>query len=191
MLEARQSKALDGTSFWDRAQVLDLPREGVEGRGRLLGTGEGQAEEFEDLLLDRGRAGDQVEGVLGRVEKLVVGPGDQPGVEMGPLVTRQHLERVRGYVFCREVAGEAELLNIAVDPAIRRSGLGGELLRLAIAWAEARGAGEMFLEVRASNAGAIALYERHGFRAVGRRRDYYEHPVEDAVLYRRGAERPA
>jgi ribosomal-protein-alanine N-acetyltransferase len=97
-------------------------------------------------------------------------------------------ERVRGYVFCREVAGEAELLNIAVDPGLRRSGLGRELLAGAVAWAEARGAGEMFLEVRASNAGAIALYERYGFRAVGRRSDYYQHPVEDAVLYRRAGE---
>jgi malonate-semialdehyde dehydrogenase (acetylating)/methylmalonate-semialdehyde dehydrogenase len=53
-----------------------------------------------------GDAGDPlVEGVLGRVEKLVVGPGDQPGVEMGPLVTRQHLERVRGYVDAGEAAG--------------------------------------------------------------------------------------
>jgi ribosomal-protein-alanine N-acetyltransferase len=97
-------------------------------------------------------------------------------------------ERVRGYVFCREVAGEAELLNIAVDPELRRSGLGRELLSGAITWAEGRGAAEMYLEVRASNAGAIALYERYGFRAVGRRRDYYQHPVEDAVLYRRAGE---
>jgi malonate-semialdehyde dehydrogenase (acetylating)/methylmalonate-semialdehyde dehydrogenase len=53
-----------------------------------------------------GDAGDPlVEGVLGRIEKLVVGPGDQPGVEMGPLVTRQHLERVRGYVDAGEAAG--------------------------------------------------------------------------------------
>jgi ribosomal-protein-alanine N-acetyltransferase len=97
-------------------------------------------------------------------------------------------ERVRGYVFCREVAGEAELLNIAVDPGLRRSGLGRELLTSAITWAEGRGATEIFLEVRASNAGAIALYEGHGFRAVGRRRDYYQHPVEDAVLFRRAVD---
>ena len=92
---------------------------------------------------------------------------------------------VVGYVFCREVAGESELLNIAVAPAARRSGVGGELLSSALAWAEARGARETFLEVRESNGGAIALYERAGFRAVGRRPGYYQAPAEDAILYRR------
>jgi malonate-semialdehyde dehydrogenase (acetylating) / methylmalonate-semialdehyde dehydrogenase len=53
-----------------------------------------------------GEAGDRlIEGVQGRIEKLVVGPGDQPGVEMGPLVTKQHLERVRGYVDSGESEG--------------------------------------------------------------------------------------
>ena len=90
-----------------------------------------------------------------------------------------------GYVFCREVAGESELLNLAVDPALRRGGVGGTLLSAALDWLTARGAHETFLEVRASNAAAIALYERAGFRAVGRRPDYYQRPVEDAILYRR------
>ena len=95
---------------------------------------------------------------------------------------------VAGYVFCREVAGESEILNIAVDPERRRGGVGRLLLAAALAWAEGRGARETFLEVRASNAGAIALYEAAGFRAVGRRPDYYQHPAEDAVLYRRAVE---
>jgi len=93
-----------------------------------------------------------------------------------------------GYVFCREVAGESEILNIAVDPVRRRGGVGRFLLDAALAWAEGRGARETFLEVRASNAAAIALYEGRGFRAVGRRPDYYQHPAEDAVLYRRMVE---
>jgi len=59
-----------------------------------------------------GDAGDRlIEGVQGRIEKLVVGPGDQPGVEMGPLVTRQHLDKVRGYVD----AGEAEGALLIAD----------------------------------------------------------------------------
>ncbi|MFP3880764.1 MAG: CoA-acylating methylmalonate-semialdehyde dehydrogenase [Actinomycetota bacterium] len=59
-----------------------------------------------------GDAGDQlIEGVQGRIEKLVVGPGDQPGVEMGPLVTKQHLEKVRGYVD----AGESEGALLVAD----------------------------------------------------------------------------
>ena len=96
-----------------------------------------------------------------------------------------------GYVFCREVAGESELLNLAVDPAQRRAGVGRILLDTALQWLVARGARETFLEVRASNAAAITLYERTGFRAVGRRPDYYQHPVEDAVLYRRPGAGPA
>lgn len=94
---------------------------------------------------------------------------------------------VVGYVFCREIAGESELLNIAVAPGLRRSGLGARLLDAALGWAEARGARETFLEVRESNRAAITLYEKVGFRAVGRRRGYYEAPAEDAILYRRPA----
>ena len=93
--------------------------------------------------------------------------------------------RVVGYTFCREIAGESELLNLAVAPDQRRSGLGARLLAEALAWAGARGARETFLEVRASNRAAIALYEREGFRAVGRRPGYYQAPAEDAILYRR------
>jgi malonate-semialdehyde dehydrogenase (acetylating)/methylmalonate-semialdehyde dehydrogenase len=59
-----------------------------------------------------GEAGDRlIEGVQSRIEKLVVGPGDQPGVEMGPLVTRQHLDKVRGYVD----AGESEGAVLVAD----------------------------------------------------------------------------
>jgi malonate-semialdehyde dehydrogenase (acetylating)/methylmalonate-semialdehyde dehydrogenase len=59
-----------------------------------------------------GEAGDQlIDGVQQRIEKLNVGPGDRPGVEMGPLVTRQHLDRVRGYVD----AGEAEGALLIAD----------------------------------------------------------------------------
>ncbi len=100
-------------------------------------------------------------------------------------VAEDPLGALVGYVFCREVAGESELLNLAVDPVLRRGGVGGTLLGAALDWLTARGARETFLEVRASNGAAIALYERVGFRAVGRRPDYYQRPVEDAILYRR------
>ena len=96
-----------------------------------------------------------------------------------------------GYVFCREVAGESELLNLAVDPDARRGGVGRILLAAALDWAAARGTHETFLEVRASNAAAITLYEGAGFRAVGRRPDYYQRPSEDAILFRRPGVGPA
>ncbi|HEU4569946.1 MAG TPA: ribosomal protein S18-alanine N-acetyltransferase [Gemmatimonadales bacterium] len=100
-------------------------------------------------------------------------------------------DRLLGYLFGRELAGEAEVLNVAVAPAARRGGVGRALLTAALAWFAGRGAGETFLEVRASNQAAIALYEGAGFRAVGRRPGYYQHPTEDAVLYRRPGSREA
>jgi len=96
-----------------------------------------------------------------------------------------------GYVFCREVAGESEILNLAVDPESRRGGVGRQLLTAALDWLVVRGAQETFLEVRESNVAAIKLYEGAGFRAVGRRPDYYQRPVEDAILYRRPGPAPA
>lgn len=71
--------------------------------------------------------------------------------------------------------GEWELLNIAVAPEFRRRGVARELLA-------ALPAGRIFIEVRASNAAARALYESAGFRQVGVRRRYYHSPVEDGIV---------
>ena len=73
----------------------------------------------------------------------------------------------------RAVAGEAELLTIAAAPEARRRGLAATLMRDGMAEARRRGAVDMFLEVSASNAPAIGLYETAGFHPVGRRPDYY------------------
>lgn len=81
------------------------------------------------------------------------------------------------------VAGEAELLRVAVDPAERRQGVARGLLRRAFeALAESDGVERCHLEVRADNAAAIALYRRLGFRQSGRRRGYYG-DGEDALLF--------
>lgn len=77
-----------------------------------------------------------------------------------------------GFALARIAADEAELLLIAVRPAMRRRGVGAALLRGIVADCRDRKARVLHLEVRAGN-GAIALYERHGFRKVGVRRDYY------------------
>ncbi len=63
-------------------------------------------------------------------------------------------------------------------------GVGAALCEAVVAWCAGRGATEVELEVRAGSAGAIALYERLGFVAVGRRPGYYRSPMEDAVLMR-------
>ncbi len=88
------------------------------------------------------------------------------------------------YFLAREILGTAEILNLAVLPALRGEGLGAELLDAGLAAVRARGGSEVFLEVRASNAVAQSLYAGRGFRTEGRRRGYYRHPDEDALVLR-------
>jgi ribosomal-protein-alanine N-acetyltransferase len=84
------------------------------------------------------------------------------------------------------IAGdEGEIADLAVAPSARRRGVGGALLDRVVRDAAASGVGALYLEVRESNAGAIALYRSRGFGAVGRRRGYYRHPSEDALVLRR------
>ncbi|HEX5004014.1 MAG TPA: ribosomal protein S18-alanine N-acetyltransferase [Gemmatimonadales bacterium] len=88
------------------------------------------------------------------------------------------------YFMAREILGTAEVLNLAVVPEYRGRGLGAALLDAGLAAVSARGGSEIFLEVRASNAVAQALYARRGFRTAGRRRGYYRRPDEDALVLR-------
>ena len=89
-----------------------------------------------------------------------------------------------GFLVAQCVDAEWELENIVVAPAQQRKGLGGQLLAAMISKAR-DGKGEaVFLEVRASNTPARALYEKTGFRQTGMRKSYYQNPLEDAVLYR-------
>ena len=88
------------------------------------------------------------------------------------------------YFLAREILGTAEVLNLAVVPELRGRGLGAELLDAGLAAVRARGGTEVFLEVRASNAVAQSLYAGRGFRTEGRRRGYYRHPDEDALVLR-------
>jgi ribosomal-protein-alanine N-acetyltransferase len=82
------------------------------------------------------------------------------------------------------VADEMEILDVAVLPSSRRRGVARFLVSLALRRAARAGAGTAFLEVRAGNSGARALYAGLGFREAGVRRSYYREPVEDAVLMR-------
>jgi [ribosomal protein S18]-alanine N-acetyltransferase len=81
-----------------------------------------------------------------------------------------------GFSLCRTAGPEVELLLIAVAPPVRRQGVAARLLVRAQEDALARGASEMFLEVREDNHGARHLYESAGFAEVGRRPDYYSSP---------------
>lgn len=90
---------------------------------------------------------------------------------------------VGALVFSGASPGEWEIENIVVDRAVRRQGIGQALLRELATRAKERGAVRFHLEVRASNAAAIALYQRLGFIETTRRRGYYHNPEEDALLF--------
>lgn len=80
------------------------------------------------------------------------------------------------------VLDEGQVTNIATHPDYRRRGYGEAVLLEMIGEAKRRGIASLSLEVRASNAAAIALYEKHGFLAAGTRRGFYTHPREDALV---------
>ena len=89
---------------------------------------------------------------------------------------------VAGYAGLQVVLDEGNILNIAVRPDCRRQGVAGQLLQVLLNFAKGNQLAFLTLEVRASNYPAIALYGSRGFRGVGRRKNYYEHPREDAVI---------
>jgi [ribosomal protein S18]-alanine N-acetyltransferase len=86
-----------------------------------------------------------------------------------------------GYLVCSRYDTVWHIMNVAVDPAQRRAGIATALLAGLIERIDDARA-RFTLEVRESNVGAIALYERYGFRAAGRRRRYYQDNGEDAVV---------
>lgn len=93
-------------------------------------------------------------------------------------------KRVVGYtgVEVSTLGGEADIVNLAVDPGYRRRGVGRLLLAHAVAHCRRRGVALLWLRVRARNRGARAFYRRCGFLAAGRFRGYYDDPQDDAIL---------
>ena len=112
---------------------------------------------------------------------------DVHGREVG--VASIHLEnRTDGEgrrVQMQAVLDEGYITNVAVRPDCRKQGVAGKLLQVFLDFAQANHLAFLTLEVRASNYPAIALYGSRGFRGVGRRKNYYEHPREDAIIMTR------
>ena len=97
-------------------------------------------------------------------------------------LTALHDDRLVGFLLYREVAAdEWEVLNLAVDPPVRRQGAASRLIEELCRLVE----GEIFLEVRESNHAARALYAGWGFSEAGLRKAYYHRPAEDAVVMKR------
>ena len=94
-------------------------------------------------------------------------------------------DRVAGYVGSQTVLDESDMMNIAVDPQYRRQGIAQALVEELVKCLARKGSRCLTLEVRASNAGAIALYGKLGFVQVGLRKNYYRNPREDAMILRK------
>jgi ribosomal-protein-alanine acetyltransferase len=90
-------------------------------------------------------------------------------------------DQTLGFLAARQAADEAEILNIAVHRDFRRKGIASALLLAALDEFRRSASSRVFLELRESNLPARTLYNRHGFLPSGRRKAYYQHPIEDAV----------
>ena len=98
------------------------------------------------------------------------------------LVALDDQGRVAGYAGLQVILDEGYITNVAVRPDCRRQGVAGQSLQVFLDFAQAQGLAFLTLEVRASNQAAILLYGSRGFRGMGRRKNYYEHPREDAII---------
>ena len=94
-------------------------------------------------------------------------------------------ERLAGYVGSQTVLGESDMMNVAVDGAYRRQGVGKMLIEALVEHLKARESHCLTLEVRDSNTPARNLYASLGFSQIGRRKNYYRNPREDALILRK------
>ncbi|MGM9588746.1 MAG: ribosomal protein S18-alanine N-acetyltransferase [Faecousia sp.] len=92
---------------------------------------------------------------------------------------------VAGYIGSQTVCNETDMMNVAVHPDFRRRGVAEALVNALVDHLKARESTCLTLEVRSSNAPAISLYEKLGFSEIGRRKNYYRNPREDALILRK------
>ena len=101
------------------------------------------------------------------------------------LVAEDENGKVLGYAGLLVMMDEGYITNVAVFPEYRRLGVAAKIIQVYMNFAEANDLAFLTLEVRPSNAAAIALYQRFGFEEVGRRKNYYDLPKEDALILTR------
>ena len=92
---------------------------------------------------------------------------------------------ILGFLIAQQIGPECELENIVVDPTMQGKGIGTLLLNELLVRTKQANSDEVFLEVRESNKAARGLYQKLGFMETGRRKSYYNNPLEDAILYHR------
>ena len=93
--------------------------------------------------------------------------------------------KVAGYIGSQTCTDESDVMNVAVHPDFRRRGIAESLVNALVDELKAIESRCLTLEVRASNVPAISLYEKLGFAEIGRRKNYYRNPREDALIMRK------
>lgn len=101
------------------------------------------------------------------------------------LVAEDEEENILGYCGVIIAIDEGDITNVSVKKELQGKGIGKALVQALITQTVSRGVHTLFLEVRESNAGALALYEKMGFEYMGVRKNYYTDPVEDGITMSR------
>lgn len=107
---------------------------------------------------------------------------DELSADNGYYIKIKDKGAILGYSGFRYVLDEAHITTLAVHHRFRKKGIGTKLIEQLIKDAKARGLKKLYLEVRQSNIPAQKIYKRLGFKVIDRRREYYQHPVEDALV---------
>jgi ribosomal-protein-alanine N-acetyltransferase len=104
------------------------------------------------------------------------------GVSFPFVIVHREIQKVMGYIIYWQIHNEAQISNFAVQPELRRMGIGESVMNIVMDLLFQRGVNYVILEVRGSNKAARSLYKKLGFKEWGRRKEYYRDPVEDALV---------
>jgi ribosomal-protein-alanine N-acetyltransferase len=104
------------------------------------------------------------------------------GISFPYVIVQRIVERIIGYIIYWKIQEEVQISNFAIHPDFRGKGIGEAVMRRVIKAIQRDGGVYVFLEVRPSNLSARSLYKKLGFKVLGTRKDYYQTPLEDAII---------